>query len=107
MRGFLLVVDRGLLAQRLWGLAEQFPELALELGHVGLVLELVQVVERLRGCMLRDALGTNAPSFERAVLVGAHCDQARHVRDEVLGYLGNRLQCRARFRCGNPMIERY
>jgi hypothetical protein len=80
--GFLLVVD---LVQRLLGLAVPFPEFVLEVGHVGLVVELVQVVERLRGCMLSDALGTRR--IELACLVGALCDQASHVRDEALGCL--------------------
>ena len=39
-----------------------------EVGHIGLVLELVQVVESLLGCMLRDTFDTK---IERAVLVGA------------------------------------
>jgi hypothetical protein len=37
------------------------------------------------------------------VAYGAHysLNQDSHVRDEVLGYLGNCLECMARFRCGN------
>jgi hypothetical protein len=63
-------------------LAVPFPELALEVGHVGLVGELAQVRERRGGDSLRDTLGTR---IERAVHVGAHGKQALHVRDEVLG----------------------
>jgi hypothetical protein len=40
--------------------------------------------------MLRDTVGTR---IEWAMLIGAHCNQARHVRDEVLEYLGNRREC--------------
>ena len=71
-----------MLARGSWGLAVPFPELALEVGHVGLVGELVQVRERRGGNSLRDTLGT---SIEAAVHVGAHGKQALHVRDEVLG----------------------
>ena len=45
----LVRVDRGLLAGGSWGLAVPFPELVLEIGHVGLVSELVQVLERRGG----------------------------------------------------------
>jgi hypothetical protein len=48
-RGLLLVVHT-LLVQWPWGLVIPFPELALEVGHVGLVLELVQVLHRLHAC---------------------------------------------------------
>jgi hypothetical protein len=51
------------------GLAISFPELALEVVHVGLVGELVQVRDRLGCDSLRDTLGTR---FKRAVHVGAH-----------------------------------
>ena len=64
------------------GLAVPFPELALAVGHIGLVGELVQVRERRGGNSLHDILGT---SFEGAVHVGAHGKQALHARDEVLG----------------------
>ena len=50
---------------------------------------------------VRYTLGTR---IERAMLVGAHCNQARHVRDKVLGYLGNRRECTARSRCGNGEV---
>jgi hypothetical protein len=54
----LVRVDRRLLAGGSWGLAVPSPELALEVGHVGLVGELVQVRERRGGDSLRDTLGT-------------------------------------------------
>jgi hypothetical protein len=79
---WLVRVDRGLLAGGSWGLAVPFPELALEVGHVGLVGELVQVRERRGSDSLSDTLGTR---IERAVHVGAHGKQAFYVRDEVLG----------------------
>jgi hypothetical protein len=81
-----------------------FSELALEVGHVGLVLELVQVLHHLRGCMLRDTLGTR---IVLAMLVGAHCNQARNVRDEVLGYLGNLRERTAARPDLNVAMERY
>jgi hypothetical protein len=71
-----------LLAGGSWGLAVPFPELALEVGHVGLVGKLVQVLERRGSDSLRDTFDTR---IERAVSVGAHGKQALHVRDEVLG----------------------
>jgi hypothetical protein len=95
--GFLLLVvvgwlrfgsiDRGLLAGGSWGLAVPFPVpfllyLALDVGNVGLVGKLVQVLERRCSDSLRDTLGTR---IERPVRVGAHGKQALHVRDEVLG----------------------
>jgi hypothetical protein len=84
-RGFVRI-DRWLLAGRSWGLAVPFSELALEVGHVGLVGELVQVTvrePRSGGDSLRDSLGTR---IERAVHVGAaHGKQALHVCDEVFG----------------------
>ena len=45
----LVRVDRWLLAGGSWGLAVPFPELALEVGHVELIGELVQVRERRSG----------------------------------------------------------
>jgi hypothetical protein len=44
--------------------------------------------------------------IKQAMLVGAHCNQASHVRNEALGYLGtqNQLDCMARFRCCNGEV---
>jgi hypothetical protein len=55
---------------------------SLEVGHVGLVGELVQVREPRGGDSLRDSLGTR---IEKAVHVGAHGKQALHVCNEVFG----------------------
>jgi hypothetical protein len=73
-RGFVCI-DRWLLAHGCWGLAVPFPNLALEVGHVGLVGELVQVLlgERSSGNSLRDTLGKR---FESAVHLGAHSKEA-------------------------------
>jgi hypothetical protein len=81
----LVRVNHGLLAGWSWGLAVPFPELALEVGHVGLVGELVQVRERRSGDSLSEDSDTLGMRIEMAVHVGAHCKQALHVRDEVLG----------------------
>jgi hypothetical protein len=67
----LVRIDCSLLAGWSWGLAAPFPKLALEVGHVGLVGELVQVRER----SFREILGTR---IERAVHVGAHGKQGLH-----------------------------
>jgi hypothetical protein len=75
-------IDRWLLAGGSWGLAVPFPKLVLEVGHVGHVEELVQVLESRGSNSLRNTLGTR---IERAVHVGAHGKQALHVRYKVLG----------------------
>jgi hypothetical protein len=49
---------------------------------------MVQVRERSGGDSLRedrDTLGMRIERSERAVHIGAHCKQALHVRDELLG----------------------
>jgi hypothetical protein len=84
----LVRVDCWLLAGGSWGLTVPFPELALEVGHVRLVGELVRVRERSGGDSLRkdrDTLGKVGMRIERAVHVGAHGKQALNVHDEVLG----------------------
>jgi hypothetical protein len=53
----LVRIDCSLLAGGSWGLAVPFPKLALEVGHAGLVGELVQVRERRGGDSLRDIDG--------------------------------------------------
>jgi hypothetical protein len=81
----MILVDRWLLVGGSWGLAVPFLELVLEVGHVGLVGELVQVQERRGGDSLREDSDTLGMRIERVVHVGAHGKQALHVRDEVLG----------------------
>jgi hypothetical protein len=83
---WLVCIDHWLLAGGSWGLAVPFSELAIEVGHVGLVGELVQVRERSCCNSLCYTLGTR---IKRAIhvraLTRAHGKQALHVRDEVLG----------------------
>jgi hypothetical protein len=81
----MILVDHMLLVGGSWGLAVPFLELVLEVGHVGLVGELVQVQERRGGDSLREDSDTLGMRIERVVHVGAHGKQALHVRDEVLG----------------------
>jgi hypothetical protein len=68
----LVRVDRGLLADGSWGHAVPFLELALEVGHVELIGELVQDRERRGGVSLREDSDTLGMRIERAVHVGAH-----------------------------------
>jgi hypothetical protein len=71
-RGFIRI-DHGLLARGSWGLAVPFPELALEVGHVGLVGELARV-KRLREARVR--AGATAKR-RRAASASREADQAQ------------------------------
>jgi hypothetical protein len=75
-RGFVLLLVRGLLALRPWGLAVPLPELALEVGNasVGLVLEAVpwQPLER-SGSVDAGSATPLARAFEQAMLVLQLC----------------------------------
>jgi hypothetical protein len=64
-----------LLARGSWGLAVPFPELALEVGHVGLVGELARV-KRLREARVRPVRAGATAKRRRAASASRAADQA-------------------------------